>query len=135
MANITLPVNTTIAVGTHTFGPVTLADSTHTEATLTIDRTTASGFNSLDDTTVVTFEMDYSSDGGTTWTVIATQTVVGGTFITKGGVTESISVISFGIGSPFASGTQVRATVTVTGPSSVAIGTGTAGGSTLALSP
>lgn len=126
MATLTIPL-VTLPVGSQTFGPVTLpaGDST---VTLTVDRTPAGGLNALTGASVLGMDAQMSTDGGATWHAVDTDqpgsqtawTAAGGTFTPPRG------------GSPYAtsagtwplfpgSGRRVRATVTVSGPSPIAV--------------
>lgn len=116
---------TTLPVGSRTFGPATVPD-TDTAVTLTIDRTVASGLNALTSASTLTMLAEMSSDGGVTWhavdiTAPGTQTfwgTTGGLIPTKTGNAPASSATW-----PLAAGTgrRVRATVTVGGPSSIAV--------------
>ena len=76
---LTIPT-TTLSVGTHTFGPVTV-QTANTDATLTIDRTVANGLNATPSTTL-DVHCEYSTDGGTTWQFLAGASgVLGGAIL------------------------------------------------------
>ena len=126
MATLNIPL-ITLPPGTRTFGPVTLP-SGDTSVTLTIDRTPPGGLNGLSGASQIAVEAQMSTDGGTTWHAVDTdqpgsQTMwaaAGGTFTTPRGGT--IYTTSSGTWPLFpGTGRRVQATVTVSGPSSIAV--------------
>ena len=113
----TIPIPlTTLPVGSTTFGPVTV--SALTAITLTVDRTVAGGLNSLTSASVLTISFDDSHDNGVTWTNRGITHSIGGTILHNGVArTSDTSGVSF----DDAGAVQVRAVVTVSGPSSIAV--------------
>ena len=114
---VTQNIPNTLLSGTQTF---TFNNTTQqwANATITIDRTVASGLNSLTSADTLQIVFQYSPDGGTTWNGIGGSTLQGGTITVKG-VTLATDTLSVGQGQPFPSGTGFR--VTTTASSSVRI--------------
>lgn len=106
----TIPL-TTLPVGTRDLGPSHPADAEQS-ILLTVDRTVAGGLNSLTAASEIDMNVQQSNDGGTTW-----QLRVGGTM--PGGVLGAASTLRVDL----APGTsrQLKATVTVAGPSPIAV--------------
>lgn len=75
-SSLNIPL-TTLTVGTHAFGPASVADS-DSQALLTIDRTVAGGFNSLTAAATAQIIVDQSDDGGATWVQICKAQIAGG---------------------------------------------------------
>lgn len=120
---ITIPT-TSLPPGTYPFpaaGGQSLPDG-DSSATITIDRTVASGLNSVTSAVVVTMEVDQSNDGGTTWEMLAFTTCAGGSYTTKAGGTAGPLNSNY-VQMSFVPGTgrKVRGVVTVTG-GTVALG-------------
>lgn len=123
-ATLTIPL-TTLPVGQRTFGPVTVPD-TDTSVTLTVDRTVAGGLNALTSSSTLAMAAEMSNDGGATWHAVDTTApgtrtewgTAGGLIPTRTGNAPASSGTW-----PLAPGTgrRVRATVTVAGPSSIAV--------------
>lgn len=122
---------TTLPVGSRTFGPATVPDA-DSRVALTVDRTVTGGLNSLDSSSVLTMLAEMSTDGGSTWHAVdigvaGTQTAwtaVGGTTVYTDPHNGQQVTITASSGSwPLFPGTsrRIRATVTVTGPSSIAV--------------
>lgn len=113
----TIPL-TTVPVGSQTFGPAGVADSEGT-IVVTIDRTVSGGLNSLTAASTFNGDLQQSNDGGTTWFDRGTWGTSGGTILDKTGVAFSQQSGHWNL----APGTsrQLRVTVTVGGPSSIAI--------------
>src|SRR5262249_37292240 len=115
---LTIPL-TTLTVGAHTFGPATAPD-TDTSVTLSIDRTVTGGLNSLTTASGLAMLAEMSTDGGTTWHAVDTDQAGTQTeWDTTGGGTSAVSSGRW----PLFPGTsrRVRATVTISGPSSTAV--------------
>jgi len=110
-STFTIPL-TTVAVGTRTFGPATLAD-TDTLVTLTIDRTVTGGFSSQPATTTARISIEQSNDGGTTWDELASTTFTGGVFTMHGGLPVNSNDV--GVFLLPGTGRRGRAVVTITG--------------------
>lgn len=117
MSTLNIP-RTVIPVGTQSFGPIPIADS-DSLAILTIDRTVSGGLNSLASSSQGRISVEQSSDGGASWTEIASSSASGGVYTMHGG----LPVNDFSIGIPLWPGTgrQGRGIITITGPSSVAV--------------
>lgn len=125
-----MPVNfqiplTTLPPGSRVFGPATVPNP-DTSVTLSVDRTVAGGLNSLTGASVLGMTAEVSTDGGVTWHAVDTDqpgTVTaweapGGTIQTAAGPSGSSS----GTWPLFpGTGRRVRATVTITGPASIAV--------------
>jgi hypothetical protein len=110
--NLTIPPTTlSDADGLKSYGPVTLhqADSA---VLLTIDRAVAGGFNSVAPTVAMHVEIDYSPDGGATWTLLVAGDISGGVTTDRNG-TRTTSTL--GTGTDLVKSAQLRATVQVTG--------------------
>lgn len=107
---INIPL-TTLQPGSRVFGPASLADS-DTLAVLTIDRTPANGFNSLDSGTTADIMFEQSNDSGATWIMLTEATFTGGIFIRRG-----VQVDTDDCGAFLRPGTsrQGRGTVTIAG--------------------
>jgi hypothetical protein len=103
---------TTLDVGSHDFGPAPVADTT-TSATLVIDRTPASGFNSQPSTTQASIQVMQSNDGGVTWKLEAAADIEGGIITDRHGNTLTQSSVTVGL-DPGTS-RQMKATVVVSG--------------------
>jgi hypothetical protein len=117
-STFTIPL-VTLPVGSQTFGPTTIPDP-DTSVTLTIDRTVANGLNTRTGASVLMMVAEMSTDGGATWHAVdtgqpGTQTAWG----TAGGGTGLVSAGTW----PLFPGTsrRLRATVTVSGPASIAV--------------
>lgn len=105
--------------------PLNPSADTFTNADIIIDRTVNGGLNSLAIGETLTIGIDYSLDGGTVWATVASLTLPGGTFVTKG-ITQTQDELNIGspngqpfpIGTafrdPFTASTPVRITATVT---------------------
>lgn len=112
---ITIPT-IALQVGATTFGPRNMAKE-HT-VVLTIDRTVASGLNSLDATTLLEVDVNTSADG-TTWANEASFTTVGGTINDKHGIPVGANVLTIeGLGGQ---GNHVEVVATVGGGSPVTV--------------
>lgn len=115
---------TTLTVGAHTFGPATIAD-TDTSVTFSIDRTVAGGLNSLTAASTLALQGEMSTDGGVTWHAVDSAAGTDTHWSTTGGVfTGRNGTVTTSSGTwPLAAGTsrRLRATVTVSGPSSIAV--------------
>ena len=120
----------TLPVGSGTFGPATVPDA-DSRITVSIDRTVSGGLNSLTAASVLAMLAEMSTDGGSTWHAV--DTLAAGTetaWETGGGdlsgtnprTGQPVGLVSSGTWS-LAPGTgrRVRATVTVSGPSSIAV--------------
>ena len=110
---LTIPL-TTLATGTRTFGPATLAD-TDTLVILTIDRTVTGGFNSQPATTTARISIEQSNDGGSTWDELASTTFVGGVYTMHGGLPVNSNDV--GVFLWPGTGRRGRAVVTIAGAS------------------
>lgn len=108
----------TLPVGSRQFGPATPADS-EVSITLTVDRTVSGGLNSLTSGSVLGADVQESLDGGVTWQDLGAWTAPGGTITNRHGVVYAASSGTWNL----IPGTsrQLRATVTVSGPSSIAV--------------
>jgi hypothetical protein len=109
--NVSIP-NLALPVGTRTFGPAALGAGFH-EATITLDRTVASGLNAAPTTTTITMVIEESTDSGATWHGLngAGDTTTGGTTSNHNGqINLSITSITL---SGLAS--EMRATLIVAG--------------------
>lgn len=131
MATTTNIPLTTLPAGSRQFGPHTAADA-EASITLTIDRTVAGGLNALTAASQIAVLVEMSADGGVTWH--ATDTDQPGTATswatTGGALTRIDKVTGLPVTVTASSGTwplfpgtsrRLRATVTVSGPSSVAV--------------
>jgi len=116
MTTTTIPL-TTLPVGVRDFGP---ANAFNAEAAIvmTIDRTVAGGLNSLTGATAVQVDVMQSNDGGATWALRAGASMPGGIILSKG-VANTTSVVEVDLAP--GTGRKLKATVTVSGPSSVAV--------------
>src|SRR5262245_59195323 len=117
-STLTIPL-TTLTVGAHTFGPTT-PPSADTSVVLSIDRAVTGGLNSLTTASGLAMLAEMSTDGGTTWQAVDTdQSGTQTEWETVGGGTSAVS----NGGWPLFPGAsrRVRATVTVSGPSSIAV--------------
>ena len=112
----TIPL-TTLSVGSQTFGPSAAGDS-ESVITITIDRTVPGGLNSLTSASILAVDVQESLDGGTTWQDLGGWTTPGGVITIKG-VQASASSGTWRLIPGTAR--QVRATVTVSGPSSIVV--------------
>lgn len=108
----------TLPAGSQTFGPANAADS-ETSVTLTIDRTVSGGLNSLTASSVLSVDVQQSGDGGVTFQDLGGWTTSGGAVPAKGGGSATTSSGRWNL----IPGTsrQLQATVTVSGPSPVAV--------------
>lgn len=106
----TIPL-TTLPVGSRDLGPSHPAD-TEVSILLTVDRTVAGGLNSLTPSSAIDVAVMQSNDGGVTWVL-----AVGGTM--PGGVLGNTSTLKVDL-MPGTS-RQLKASVTVSGPSSIAV--------------
>lgn len=115
---------TTLPAGARTFGPASIAD-TDSSVTFSIDRTVAGGLNSLTDASVLALQAEMSTDGGVTWHAVDNTAGTDTHWSTTGGVfTNRNGTVTTSSGTwPLAPGTsrRLRATVTVSGPSSIAV--------------
>lgn len=114
MTTVNIPL-VTLQVGSHDFGPASLADS-DTRAILTISRIVAGGFNAKPATTQAAISIWQSGDGGATWDLLVSADIIGGSYINRHtGLPYTASSVSI----PFQPGTgrQVKANVTVSGAS------------------
>jgi hypothetical protein len=103
---------TTLPPGSYDFGPAALAD-TDTHAILSVDRTVASGFNATP-AAQASITIYQSNDGGTTWRLVASATLVGGSQVNpKTGLPFTASSVSVGL-NPGTS-RQGKANVTISG--------------------
>ena len=111
---------TTLTAGPHTFGPATIPDA-DTSVTVSVDRTVTGGLNSLTAASTLGMTAEMSTDGGVTWHAVDTG---------QPGTQTSWSAVGGGTGWSASSGTwplfpgtsrRLRATVTVSGPSSIAV--------------
>ena len=121
MAGTTNIPLTTLAVGSHDFGPAAIADS-DISVKLVIDRTVPNGLNSQPATTVISVALAQSNDGGVTWQNLASGGgIEGGSYIGKTGttITQSTLFTYFAVGVS----RQVKATVTVAGAPVAVAGT------------
>jgi len=116
-STFTIPL-TTLPVGARTVGPSHPANA-EVSVTLTIDRTVTGGLNSLTSASGVGVDLQESLDGGVTWQDLGAWTAEGGPITNRHGVVY-----------PATSGTwqlipgtsrQLQATITVSGPSPVAV--------------
>lgn len=116
----TIPL-VTLPAGSRQFGPAHPADA-ESSVTLTIDRTPAGGLNSLTGASGLAVDVQQSGDGGATWQDLGGWTAIGGLLPAKGGGSYTVSDGTWNL----IPGTsrQLRATVTVSGPSPIAV-TGT----------
>lgn len=119
---------TTLAVGSRTFGPATIPDA-DTSVTFAIDRTVSGGLNSLTTASALVLQAEMSTDGGATWHAVDSAAGQDTSWSTTGGDISGIDrhgnptgLTSSGTW-PLAAGTsrRLRATVTVSGPSSIAV--------------
>lgn len=113
----TIPL-VTLPAGSRTFGPANAAD-TETSITLTIDRTVAGGLNSLTTASLLSVDVQQSDDGGTTWLDLGNWGTDGGSDIDGHGNVFTVSSGTWDL-RPGTS-RKVRGTVTVSGPSSIAV--------------
>jgi len=116
MTTLTIP-QVTLPVGARDFGPVNIPDA-EVAIVMTIDRTVAGGLNSLTGATAVQVDVMQSSDGGATWALRAGASLPGGIIMSRG-VANTTSVVEVDL-TP-GTGRKLKATVTVSGPSSVTV--------------
>jgi hypothetical protein len=107
---LTIP-QTTLPVGTRSFGPTTISD-TDTGVILTVDRTLAGGLTATP-ATHISLIIEQSNDGGANWEQLAIAGIEGGVVPAKNGQTATTS--SVGTDWDKGTGRQVRATIVVTG--------------------
>lgn len=130
MTTTNIPL-TTLPVGSRQFGPHTAADS-ETSITLAVDRTVAGGLNALTTASQLAILVEMSTDGGTTWHATDTDqqgtetawTAAGGTLTRIDKTTGLPVTVAVSSGTwPLFPGTsrRLRATITVSGPSSIAV--------------
>lgn len=119
---------TTLPVGSRQFGPATIPDA-DTSVTFSIDRTVAGGLNSLTTASALTLKAEMSTDSGATWHAVDSAAGTDTSWGTNGGDISGIDrhgnptgLVSSGTWS-LAPGTsrRLRATITVSGPSSIAV--------------
>lgn len=112
----------TLPVGQRTFGPHHAAD-TESSITLSIDRTVAAGLNTLTAASGIAVDVQISFDGGVSWQDLGAWTTVGGFYPNpdRQGVNHPIVVSSGTWPLPPGTSRQLQATITVTGPSSIAV--------------
>lgn len=122
---------TTLPVGSRVFGPATIPDA-DTAVTLTVDRTVTGGLNSLTTASHLAVLAEMSTDGGVTWHATDTGspgtatawTAEGGPLTRIDKVTGLPVTVTASAGTwPLFPGTsrRLRATITVSGPSSIAV--------------
>ena len=118
---VTIPL-TTLTVGAHDFGPAAVPGSL-TTSELVIDRTVPGGLNSLTAASVLSIQIMQSNDGGATWTLIVGADSPGGimTWTDRGGTLHEMDESSVSDGFLPGTGRRVKATITVSGPSSIAV--------------
>lgn len=114
MATLNIPKRT-LPIGETIFGPIAVPNVSH--AAFSIDRTVAGGLNSLDDTSLLTFAVQTSPDGGQTWNDAGGCASPGGVIVIKG---VPIAATTFDA-SPLVPGDQLRVVVQVDGPSPVVV--------------
>jgi hypothetical protein len=121
MTTISIPL-TSLSVGLHDFGPAAIADGL-TTSNLSVDRTVAGGLDSLTPASTLQVQIMQSNDGGATWTMIVGAGAAGGVFrwTDKNGVVHQATTFTCGDGFLPGTGRLVKATVTVAGPSSIAV--------------
>jgi hypothetical protein len=120
VAGTTVIPLTTIQPGGHTYpssGGVPIADS-DVMATLTVDRTPAGGFNSLDPATTARLSIEQSSDGGNSWAEACETMLAGGLTTGHGGTLLLSNNVGFFLQA--GAGRQLRAQVFIAG-SAVAV--------------
>jgi len=120
---------TTLPVGSRTLGPTTVPDA-DSQVSLSIDRTVAGGLASLTQASVLRMVAELSTDGGSTWhavdsgqpgSVTAWETP-GGDVSFTGRDGNPHGLTSSGTWPLFAGTARlIRATVTVSGPSPIAV--------------
>jgi hypothetical protein len=116
----------TLPTGARTFGPH-LAANSDTAIRLTVDRTLTGGLNALTASSTIEVNVELSDDGGATWH--ATDTDQAGTktaWTTAGGIFTDrfgqVATVSGGAWFLFpGTSRQLRATITVAGPSPIAV--------------
>jgi len=117
-STLTIPL-TTLPVGSRDLGPADAADA-EVKIVLTIDRTVAGGLNSLTAGSVLAVDVFQSNDGGATWVLS-----VGGTFpgapILQGLGGTALTTNTLHVDLAPGTGRKLKATVTVSGPSPIAI--------------
>jgi hypothetical protein len=114
----TIPL-VTLPVGARQFGPTHPAD-TEGAIVLTIDRTVTAGLNSLAADSTITTDVEQSNDGGASWQDLGGTVFPGGLYFSaKTGANAAASTGRWNL----IPGTsrQLRATVTVSGPASIAV--------------
>lgn len=116
--SVTQNISNRLLTGVQTFTFLNTAQQ-WANAQVTIDRTVASGLNSLTSGDTLGLAFDYSPDGGTAWRNIGGSTLQGGTIVTKG-VTLTTDSLAIGQGVPFPSGTGFRITTTASTPVRIA---------------
>ena len=114
----------TLPAGSQTFGPVTVPD-TDVSVTFSIDRSVAGGLNSLTADSTLFLQAEMSTDSGATWHAVDSSAGADTHWSTTGGVftgKNGIAAVSSGTWMLAAgSSRRLRATVTVSGPSSIAV--------------
>ncbi len=116
MTTLTIPL-VTLPAGSQTFGPSNAADA-ESKIVLTVDRTVPGGLKSLTSASVVAVDVSQSNDGGVTWQEIAGCTFPGGVItLISGDLTAAALNVNLAPGTS----RKLKAVVTVSGPSSVAI--------------
>lgn len=109
---------TTLQVGSRDLGP-TSPKNIEQSILLTVDRTVAGGLNSLGTDSSIEFLVMQSNDGGATWILTVGGSMPGGVFTDKLGATIGVSTLRVDL-FPGTS-RQLKATVTVSGPSPIAV--------------
>ena len=113
LSSLNIPL-VTLPVGVRTFGPGSIPDA-DVSITLAIDRTVASGLNSLTSASTLAVTVDQSNDGGTTWQNLSGASWTGGPQTDKhlNPRTQEVLLTELNPGTS----RKVRATVTVGGTS------------------
>lgn len=124
MAGTTTIPLTALAVGSHDFGPVAVAD-TDSQAVLSVDRTVSKGatqgFNGQPATTQASIQVQQSNDGGTTWKLEAAADIIGG-LLTNPKTGQPYTASTLTISLDPGTSRQVKATIVVSGANVAAAG-------------
>lgn len=117
MATLNIP-RIVLSPGAREFGPVNVLGS-ESLAVLTIDRTVNGGLNSVTTSTIIQMNVEQSNDNGIIWIELASTNIMGGIYTIHAGLPGDENTV--GVWLLSGNNRQVRSTVTVTGPSSVAV--------------
>ena len=113
-----IPVTTFDPEVMHGYGPYTLKQQDNV-ANITIDRTIAGGLNSLTPEVTGEIVLDFSTDNGQTWTLLASSGFEGGLVVwtDRFGVQHTITIVAITVGTDLVKGAQIKGTAVVHGGS------------------